>query len=214
VVPSGAIYGSTHAIDLTDVRIDGAAAQGDTALQVVAYPGDTTGDRRYTALDGQRINRIIAGLDTGLGSYLAADPVIVGDVDGDGRLTASDAMIISRESQFLLTGARSFDRLEIPPIPDAKVAATTLPALAAPSPAVLPTAAPAPAVSVDWSASPPAGLVLPAPAKVAEAPGWRTEPWVADLASRTMEAAPGTASPLTAATRALMRAVSNRISAR
>jgi len=119
-VPDAAPYRESQVLDIHAVRVDGADARGDDAVQIVAYLGDTTGDARYTNLDGQRVNRIAAGLDSGLGAYKRLDPVLLGDVNRDGTLTSADGTIITRESQFVVGGNVQFDRPEIAPIPSAQ----------------------------------------------------------------------------------------------
>lgn len=117
-VPIEAGYGAARVLDIADVRIDGAVGRADDGVQVVALFGDSTGDRRYTSLDSQRVARIVAGIDTGLGFYPAIDPVLISDVDRSGTLTSADGSIITRESQFVLSGNPVLDQPQIPPLPN------------------------------------------------------------------------------------------------
>jgi hypothetical protein len=86
------------------------AAVADDALHLAAYPGDTTGNRNYSALDGQRVLRVAAGLDSGFAAYLLVDPVVVADITGNGAISSLDATRILQEVVGL-------DRPEIPPLP-------------------------------------------------------------------------------------------------
>ncbi|MBL8535715.1 MAG: cadherin-like domain-containing protein, partial [Betaproteobacteria bacterium] len=80
-VPAGVQYGAAQVLDIANVVVDGAAGTGDDGLHVAAYFGDSTGDQRYTSLDGQRVSRIVGGLDTGFGFYPNVDPIVISDVD-------------------------------------------------------------------------------------------------------------------------------------
>ena len=86
------------------------AAVGDDGLHVVAYFGDATGNGTYSSLDGQRVLRLAAGLDSGLAPYLLADPVVIADITGNGTISSLDATRILQEVVGL-------DRPEIPPLP-------------------------------------------------------------------------------------------------
>ena len=151
-VPASATYAGAHVLDVVDAFVDGRDAREADGVHIVAYLGDTTGDGRYTNLDGQRVNRIVAGLDSGLGAYNRFDPVLLGDVDRDGALTSADATIITRESQFVFGGNAQFDRVEIPPIPVAQQTP-------APGTNAVPVGAPIP----------PAPVVVPEPSDTAGA---------------------------------------------
>jgi RHS repeat-associated protein len=111
-VPDSAPYRTKQILDISDIQInEGAiAAVDDDALHLVAYFGDTTGNGTYSSLDGQRVLRLAVALDSGLASYLLADPVVVGDITANGAISSLDAARILQEVVGL-------DRPEIPPVP-------------------------------------------------------------------------------------------------
>jgi surface-anchored protein len=113
-VPNGAgtRYTAKQVLDLTNVRLNNGliAARDDDGLHAVGYFGDTTGNGGYSALDAQRIARVVEGLDSGFLAYQATDPRIVADVTGDGLLSALDAVYLAEK----LVG---LDRPQIPPLP-------------------------------------------------------------------------------------------------
>ena len=111
-IPVDAPYGSKTVLDLAAVQVNSGAilSRADDAVQVVAYLGDTTGNAGYSSLDGQRIFRVIATLDSGFDSYPNLDPAIVGDVTGDGTLSSLDGTRVFQEIVGL-------DQIELPAIP-------------------------------------------------------------------------------------------------
>ncbi|MCA9247892.1 MAG: lamin tail domain-containing protein, partial [Planctomycetales bacterium] len=99
-VPQDATIGLNNLL-----RIDQLAANSETieviadnAIHVVAYPGDTTGVDRYSALDASLIARVVVGLDGGFDAFGASDPMIVADVTGNGSLSALDASFVARKA--------------------------------------------------------------------------------------------------------------------
>jgi membrane-associated phospholipid phosphatase len=110
-VPHSAIYGKAGVLDITDVKINNGAisALGDQAVELAAYFGEATGNQRYSALDGQRILRVVVGLDSGFAAYPTTDPVIVADITGNGLLSSLDGTRVLQEVVGL-------DRAEIQPI--------------------------------------------------------------------------------------------------
>jgi PKD repeat protein len=111
-VPATAPYRAKHIIDITRIGVNEGTlpAVADSGLHVTAYFGDTTGSGTYSALDGQRLLRVAAGLDTGFAKFPMLDPVVVGDITGIGTISALDATRILQEVVGL-------DRPEIPPLP-------------------------------------------------------------------------------------------------
>lgn len=109
-VPDGADYGSAHAIHFSSIEVNAGAIQaiGDSAVHVVAFPGDSNGNGRYDAEDARLIARVGVGLDTGFvvapatGSetnprlFALIDPVIIGDVTGVDGISPLDASDILR----------------------------------------------------------------------------------------------------------------------
>ena len=76
-VPTTATYGKKEVLDLADVRVNGAIAADDDALQLVGYFGDTSGNGAYSTLDGQQIQRVLVKLDSGFAAYVNVDPLIL-----------------------------------------------------------------------------------------------------------------------------------------
>jgi len=110
-VPEDAPYGTLGILSVSEVTIDGSqAAMGDSAVHVVAYLGDASGNQSYDSADADPISRVAVGLDSGFAAYRVIDPVIVADVSGDGRLSPYDAALV-------LQKAAGQDVLEIPPLP-------------------------------------------------------------------------------------------------
>ena len=87
-VPADAPYATAQALQLREVALNGGAiaAMGDAGVHLVAYFGDATGNRSYSAADATRISRIAVGLDGGLAAYPRVDPVILADITGNGAL--------------------------------------------------------------------------------------------------------------------------------
>ena len=116
-VPTTATYGKKEVLDLADVRVNGAIAADDDALQLVGYFGDTSGNGAYSTLDGQQIQRVLVKLDSGFAAYVNVDPLIIADINGSGTLTSIDASRVLQEVSYLTGVSGAVDRPEIPPIP-------------------------------------------------------------------------------------------------
>ncbi|HXG11332.1 MAG TPA: cohesin domain-containing protein [Gemmataceae bacterium] len=112
VVPDTAPYASKQVLDLANIRINNGAiaAVDDDGLHVVGYPGDATGNTRYSAADALRVLRVAVGLDAGFAAFQLADPTIIADVTGNGAVNAADATRLLQE-------ALGLDRSEVPPLP-------------------------------------------------------------------------------------------------
>ncbi|MBK8019196.1 MAG: tandem-95 repeat protein [Betaproteobacteria bacterium] len=115
-IPAAAAYQRTGVARLANVQID-RGAQGsvansvaDRSVIVAAYFMDTSGNRGYSMLDVQRLQRVVSGLDTGYAAYPMVDPVLIGDLNGNGQLTSLD---VNRFMQFVQGQARP----EIPALP-------------------------------------------------------------------------------------------------
>jgi hypothetical protein len=130
-VGADAVYGDKQILDLTDIAVSGAAggAIDDDGIQVVAFFGDTSGNRAYSipdedpsdgvpysTLDVARLDRVLTRHDTGFGAYPNADPVLIADINGNGALSALDKTRLLQEVNFV-AGILPTDRGEIPPIP-------------------------------------------------------------------------------------------------
>ncbi|MCA9245845.1 MAG: choice-of-anchor B family protein [Planctomycetales bacterium] len=111
-IPATASVGAGAILDLTGVLWnDGAInADGDTAVQLVTFPGDATGDESLSALDASMVARVAVGLDSGFDVFSRFDPILVADVTGNQRLSALDASFIARK-------AVGLGQDEIPDIP-------------------------------------------------------------------------------------------------
>jgi len=110
-VPANASYATSAVLDLNQVSVnDGAiSSAGDDGIQVIAYFGDTSGNQRYSSLDGARALRVVAGLDSGFAPYPTIDPIIIADITGSSTLSSLDGTRILQEVVGL-------DRTEIPDI--------------------------------------------------------------------------------------------------
>jgi hypothetical protein len=122
------IYGAKQILHVSGVSTNGSlAAVGVDGFQLVAFPGDASGDAQLAGNDGSLAGRVAGGLDTGFAAYPLVDPILVADVAGDGVVSANDA------SQIL---QKSVNR-PVPNIPSIPAGAQ-----------VLPTTAPDPALSI------------------------------------------------------------------
>lgn len=116
-VPAGATADAIGRVRLGGITLERGpvtepAVRSDDAVIVASYFMDTSGNRQYSMTDVQRLNRVIAGLDTGFAAHPNVDPVLIGDLNGNGQLTTLDA---NRFLQFVQGQPRS----EIPPLPAA-----------------------------------------------------------------------------------------------
>jgi hypothetical protein len=115
-VPVNATYAATQVLRLENVQINGGAvaAVADRAVQKVAFFGDATGNRGYSAMDASLVARLAAGLDSGLNAFPLLDPAIIADVSGNGGISSLDASYIARTAVHL-------PQPEIPPLPASNV---------------------------------------------------------------------------------------------
>jgi hypothetical protein len=112
-IPEDAVYGETSTLYLEDPGVnDVPLGEADSATLVVAYFGDTTGNRGYSAADATRILRVATGLDTGFAAYRFVDPVVVADISGNGGLGSLDATRLLQE-------VVGIDQPTTPPLPPA-----------------------------------------------------------------------------------------------
>ena len=114
-VPDDAPYGSAAALRISNITVARNDAstiptRGDTAVQKVAYFGDTDGDRAYTGFDAGLISRLVVNLDTGFHAFPLSDPVVVADVDGSSLIGGLDASYVAQK-------AVGLPRPEIPDLP-------------------------------------------------------------------------------------------------
>ncbi|MDH6097941.1 Ig-like domain-containing protein [Anabaenopsis sp. FSS-46] len=93
-VPESASYGNSGLLRI----IPGAGLVGDSAVQLVANFGDTTGNQGYSASDASLIARVSVGLDTGFRAFPVTDPLILGDITGNRELSALDAALVAQRS--------------------------------------------------------------------------------------------------------------------
>jgi len=98
-VPNTAPYSSAGLIWLENLSINEGAipSAADSAMQVVAYLGDATGNHAYSALDAAYLARVGVGLDGGFAAYRMKDPVLLGDTTGNGTLSSLDASYLARK---------------------------------------------------------------------------------------------------------------------
>jgi hypothetical protein len=84
-VPAGAPYASKAVLGLTNVTVNGSAANGVAGVDVAAYAGDVHADGSYTPLDAALIDSVSGGGGTGFSVFQNLAPAIVGDVSGSGN---------------------------------------------------------------------------------------------------------------------------------
>ena len=114
-VPVDAPYGSLGPLDLGGMTANGAAGVGAGGVLAVAFPGDATADRAYSALDAALVAQL--GGPTGFAAFPHLDPHVLADVTGDGVADAADAGAIARKG-----GGAS-----VPGLPDLPPVAATPP---------------------------------------------------------------------------------------
>jgi uncharacterized protein GlcG (DUF336 family) len=125
-VPENATYASAQVLEISRLEVNAGAmaATADSALHVVAFPGDANANRRYDVEDARLVARVGVGLDSGFVvrqpdapvgtdvqvTYPSIDPLIIADVSGDGTLSPLDA-------SDLLRIAVGLETPNIPPLP-------------------------------------------------------------------------------------------------
>ena len=97
-VAATAPYASSSLLKLSATANNGSTIfSSDPGLVKIAYPGDSTGNYGYSALDASRIARVAVGLDSGFDPFGNVDPVLIGDVTGNGKISSLDAAkVLSR----------------------------------------------------------------------------------------------------------------------
>ena len=68
----------------------------DPSLVVLAYSGDTTGDRSHSSLDSSLVQRVVVNKDSGFDYFDNYAPILLGDTTGNGYLSSLDASYIRR----------------------------------------------------------------------------------------------------------------------
>ncbi len=109
-IPSSAPAGASAILQVEDIQLNegSLAARGDTALQLVAYFGDVTGNGSYSGLDASCVARVAVGLDSGFTAFPITDPRVVGDITGNQAMSGFDASLVARKAV----------GLDVPEIPD------------------------------------------------------------------------------------------------
>jgi autotransporter-associated beta strand protein len=69
---------------------------GASAIQVVGYPADASGDGAYAGNDASLTGRVAGGQDTGFAAWPLVDPVVLADLAGEGVVTATDASQVAQ----------------------------------------------------------------------------------------------------------------------
>ncbi len=112
-IPSAAPYGKAGVLDIANLSINNntIAARDDDGVQAVAYFGEATDNQRYSALDGQRVLRVVIGFDSGFLAYPNIAPTIIADITGNGVLSSLDGTRVLQE----VIGA-DLNRAEIGPV--------------------------------------------------------------------------------------------------
>jgi hypothetical protein len=103
VVPDDAPYGAKHILDIANLQVwDAATSPAERtsidldALHIAAFLGDTNGDGWYNSPDATLTRRIIGQINSGLGAYALADPVLLADITLNGLIQSSDTTGIRR----------------------------------------------------------------------------------------------------------------------
>jgi uncharacterized delta-60 repeat protein len=111
-VPQTAAYAGAADLQIQNLRVNegNIASLGDSAVEKVAYFGDTSGNGFYTGLDAGLISRVVVLLDTGFDAYPLTDPLIVADITADNTLSGLDASLVAQK-------ASGFSVSQIPNIP-------------------------------------------------------------------------------------------------
>jgi hypothetical protein len=96
-VPAGATYKAMDLLHLSAATLNGGALSVATAdaLHLVAYVGDSDGNRMYSSNDAVLITRVALQTDSGFTAYPLVDPVIVADTDGSGFIPADAALQVN-----------------------------------------------------------------------------------------------------------------------
>jgi len=120
-VPDTLEFGYAERLRFVSLRVNGGElpAAGDEAVHLVAFRGDATGNKDFSALDASLVARVAVGNDTGFDAFRWIDPVILGDVTGDGGISALDASWVARK-------AVGLPQSEVPNIPPQGVGSVSL----------------------------------------------------------------------------------------
>jgi len=118
-IPDTAPYRDKQILDLTELSLNNGAVavRDDDGLQVVAYFGDTSGNKIITTNDSQLVANVVVRRDSGFAAYGTVDPVLLADVNGSGALDSLDSSRILQEAAWYTTGKVSYNRAEIPDLP-------------------------------------------------------------------------------------------------
>jgi len=98
-VSQSAPYGSSTLIQatVTAPQAPSISFETDPALVLLAYSGDTTGNKTLSSLDASRVQRVVVGLDSGFDPYDTYSPILIGDTTGNGGLSSLDAARIQQQ---------------------------------------------------------------------------------------------------------------------
>jgi len=99
IVSNNAQYASTTLIKATAEAPEAQdlAFEQDPSLVVIAYPGDTNGDRKLRTSDAVYVQRTMVRLDSGFDAYDTVSPMLIAETTGDGRLNSLDASFIQQK---------------------------------------------------------------------------------------------------------------------
>jgi glycosidase len=90
--PGQMIYGSKELLHLSGLSVNGTLpAVPVDGFQVVAFPGDASGDGQFAGNDGSLVGRVAGGQDSGFAAYPLVDPLLIADVAAEGVVTANSA---------------------------------------------------------------------------------------------------------------------------
>ena len=94
-IPDNATYGQNQTIKLEDLKFnnENVEVNNEDSTQIVAKPGDLTGDGEISGLDAYQISRLTVGLGMNVETYPGIDPSFMADMNQDGVISAFDSYI-------------------------------------------------------------------------------------------------------------------------
>ena len=159
-VPNAALYRHKQLLDLSITSVNGGSVTADDGLEVVAYLGDTSGNKIITTDDAQLVGRVLVRNDSGFGAFATVDPALIGDINGSGAVDVVDGSWIGQEANWYTTGKAAFNRAEIPDLPAGVTASAPV--------------GPDPFVSIPTSMTAYEGSIIEVPVNVDPADGLRS----------------------------------------
>ncbi|MDX2038442.1 MAG: Calx-beta domain-containing protein [Isosphaeraceae bacterium] len=97
-VPAAAAYGGKNVFSSTvstmvNTTFGQIPRNVDSAVHILAFPGDVSGDGAIDGLDALFMNEFSVGNIDGFSAFQLADPSLIGDLSGDGFVDGLDALV-------------------------------------------------------------------------------------------------------------------------